>query len=139
MAEVDFRRLKVLVVEDNDFVRFMIKKYLTEYGVPEIMEAANGMEGVNMLFGAPDIVICDINMEPLNGFEFLQHVRALGTENSKVPIIFLTSNASSDFVQKAIDLTVDAYILKPVTTENLRNKMAALLSRRPAGKSASSD
>lgn len=134
MAEVDFQNLKVLIVEDNDFVRFMLKKYLNEFGITKITEAADGMEGINMLFGKPDIVVCDINMEPLNGFEFLKHVRSQETPAKKMPVIFLTSNANSEFVQKAIDLDVDAYILKPVAPGNLKSKIITLLTRNSAAR-----
>jgi len=129
MTDIDFSRLKILIIDDNDFVRFMLKKYLSEYGIVEILEAANGMEGLNMLFGTPDIIVCDINMEPLNGFEFLKHVRAMADGAGKVPVIFLTGNANLEFVQKALDLSVDAYILKPFTSDNLRSKIVTLLNR----------
>ncbi len=120
---------KVLVVDDNDFVRLMVRKFLGEFGFKEVYEAANGEDGIKLLEKKPDIVICDINMEPLNGFEFLQHVRQQKAPTGKLPVIFLTSNANAEYVQNAVDLSVDAYLLKPVTADNLKAKIMSLLSR----------
>lgn len=129
MSGVDFKHHKALIVEDNDFVRFTVKKYLVEFGFAEVFEAANGMDGLEMLSHNPDIVVCDIHMEPLNGFEFLKMVRKMKTPIRQVPILFLTSNSGMDYVQKAIALNVDAYLLKPIAPEDLRKKMGALLAR----------
>ena len=118
-----------MVVEDNDFVRFMLMKFLNDFGFKEVIEASNGEEGLDKLFFDPDIIICDINMIPVDGFEFLKRKRAIGSSSSKVPVIFLTSNASSESVQKAINMEVDAYLLKPVTAEKLKEKMTLLMAR----------
>ena len=129
VLEFNFAPVKVLIVEDNDFVRFMLKKYLTGYGVKDVSEATNGEEGINMMSIKPDIVICDIHMSPVDGFNLLKHVRSMPDAESKTPFIFLTGNANAEFVQKARNLTVDAYLLKPITADNLKNKMVALLTR----------
>ena len=132
VLEFNFAPVKVLIVEDNDFVRFMLKKYLTGYGVKDIFEAANGEDGIKMLSVKPDIVICDIHMSPVDGFNFLNHVRSLETSENKLPFIFLTGNANAEFVEKARNLTVDAYLLKPITADNLKSKMIALLTHPAA-------
>ena len=132
VLEFNFAPVKVLIVEDNDFVRFMLKKYLIGYGVKDVSEGANGEEGITLFQAKPDIVICDIHMSPVDGFNLLKHVRSLETEESKTPFIFLTGNANAEFVQKARNLTVDAYLLKPITADNLKSKMIALLTRPPA-------
>ena len=100
------------------------------YGVKDVTEAVNGEEGINMLSTKPDIVICDIHMSPVDGFNLLKHVRGLETSESKTPLIFLTGNANAEFVQKARNLTVDAYLLKPITADNLKSKIIALLTRQ---------
>ena len=129
MSTFDFSQFRSLVVEDNDFVRFMVKKYLTEYGFRHVDEASNGQEGIQMLGRRPDIVICDIGMQPMNGFEFLKHVRAQSDGMARMPIIFLTSSADMDSVMKAVDLQVDAYLLKPVMPNVLKSKIVTLMTR----------
>ena len=129
MPDIDFSQFTALVVEDNDFVRYMVKKHLTDFGFKDVMESSNGAEGVQMLVRHPDIIICDIGMEPMDGFEFLKHVRAQPNGQAAVPFIFLTGNAESAAVQKAIDMKINAYILKPVTPEALKKKVTLLLSK----------
>lgn len=129
VPEFDFASVKVLIVEDNDFVRFTLKKYLTGYGVKDVVEAINGEEGKNTLSIKPDIVICDIHMNPGDGFDFLNHVRSRATSENKLPFIFLTGNANAELVQKASDTGVDAYLLKPITAAALKSKMIDLLTR----------
>jgi two-component system, chemotaxis family, chemotaxis protein CheY len=124
-----FSSFTALVVEDNDFVRQIVKKYLADMGLKTILEASNGMDGIAALKGNPDIVLCDIEMEPLNGFEFLKLLRKQPGPERDLPVLFLTSSADSDYVQRAIDLGVSAYLLKPVMPDALRKKMTEVLSR----------
>ncbi len=129
IEQFDFSALRVLVIDDNDFVRFMLKKYLQEFGFVDIYEAADGDAASKLLISNPDLIICDINMTPVNGFDFLQHVRGLPIPASKVPFIYLTGNASLEFVTRAKSLNVDAYLLKPVAQEHLRQKVMQLLTK----------
>ncbi len=129
LEDIDFSQFSVLLVEDNDFVRYMVKKHLRDLGVKDVFEAANGKEGIQLLMREPDIIICDIGMEPMNGFQFLDYVRDAKDDQSKLPFIFLTSNAEAAAVQKAIDMKVDAYLLKPVTPEMLKKKLVSILQK----------
>lgn len=133
MADPYFGNFVVMVVEDNEFIRLMLKKYLSEYGFREVIEAVNGMDGIRQLGRNPDLIVCDINMEPINGFEFVKHVRALEGPAGQVPIIFLTGNATAKDVQGALDLSVNAYLLKPVTSKALKNKIISLMVRKKEG------
>lgn len=126
---LDFSKRKALIVEDNDFVRFTIKKNLMDFGFGEVYEAGNGMEGLEQLSKNPDIVICDINMEPVNGHEFLQHLRKAPGMPHDLPVIFLTSSGDTQSVHRAINLEVDAYLLKPVNPDALKKKLVALMTR----------
>ena len=130
MTDLDFSDFSALVVEDNDFVRLMVVKYLTEFGFGYVFEATNAAEGIEQLTRKPDIIICDINMAPTNGYELLAHVRNSGGMQAQVPFIFLTGNADKSFVKKAIDLKVDAYLLKPVQPQPLKKKIISLMMQR---------
>jgi len=131
MAEIDFSQFTVLLVEDNDFVRFMVKKHLSGFGFRRVVEASDGQEGIQLFNQTePDIVVCDISMQPMDGFEFLKHIRNLNTPLRKVPFIFLTSRAESSAVVKARALEIDAYLIKPVMPQNLKNKITQILTKR---------
>ena len=129
MADFDFSHFTILIVEDSDFVRHIVKKYLAEMGFKTVLEASNGMDGIAELKNGPDIIICDIEMEPLNGFEFLKLLRKQPGSESSLPVLFLTSSAEADYVQRAIDLGVSAYLLKPIMPDTLRKKLADVLER----------
>jgi two-component system chemotaxis response regulator CheY len=130
MAAFDLTQCVALVIDDNEFVRLEMKKNLLCLGFKEVLDAANGMDALLLVSKNPDIIICDINMEPLNGFEFVKHIRALAPPACDVPIIFLTGDAQVKQVQEAISLSVNAYLLKPVTLENLKDRVTKLLSDR---------
>ena len=126
---VDFTPYKVLIIDDNDFVRHMVKKQVTMFGFEKIYEASEGFEGINKVNDVkPDVIICDINMEPLDGFDFLMHLRRLSAPLNKTPVIFLTSHGNKDFVEKAKDLQADAYLLKPVLPQKLYAKIRKVLN-----------
>ena len=131
MQDIDFTQLKALIVEDNDFVRFMVKKHMTGFGFKNVYEATDGFEGLKVLNDDnPDIVVCDINMEPVNGFDFLKHVRGLESPLKSLPIIFLTSSADEGNVKKAVAGGVDAYMLKPVMPDELKQKIELLIQKK---------
>ena len=75
MAQINFSIFKALIIEDSEFLRRTIRKYMIECGFQEVREAGNGQEGLEQLRHGPDIIVCDIEMEPINGFEFLKLLR----------------------------------------------------------------
>lgn len=127
--EIDFTQHRALVVEDNDFVRFMVKKHLKDFGFAHVDEAPEGTAAVDLLKLQPDIVVCDINMSPMDGFEFLKHVRKSEQGGRRLPVIFLTGNADAESVQRAIGLDADGYMLKPVMPDALRKKIVMLMQK----------
>jgi two-component system chemotaxis response regulator CheY len=129
VADFNFSHFTVLIVDDSDFVRHIVRKYLVEMGFKEVLEASNGMDGIAELKKNPDIILCDIEMEPLNGFEFLKLLRKQQGAEKTIPLLFLTSSAEASYVQRAIDLGVNAYLLKPIMPETLRKKLTETLSR----------
>lgn len=125
-----FTPYRVLLVEDNDFIRLTVRRHLNCLGFDEVLEAANGFEGMKLLeSGHPDIVVCDIRMEPVNGFDFLDHVRGASSPHRGLPFVFLTASADPSDVKKAMDSGIDGYLLKPVSADDLAKKMAEILSR----------
>ena len=127
----DFEKCRALIVDDNDFVRHMLVKQLTMFGFEHIEQASEGFEAINKVTEFnPDIIICDINMQPLDGFDFLSHLRRLGGEMQSIPVIFLTSHGSQDFVERAKGLDVDAYLLKPVLPQKLYAQICKVLKTK---------
>ena len=138
--EAAFSNVTILVVDDQDYVRSIVSQLLKRLGVGRILECANGSEALKLLErNAPDVILCDIKMQPVNGLQFLHDVRAgVAGCDAKVPIIFLTSASDRTTVQAAIEGNVDGYLVKPVSASDLKSKLISVLSRRnPADKSIS--
>ncbi len=126
-----FNRMNALIVEDQAFIRTVVTRILKQLEFNQIWEADEGTGGLTLaLERKPDIVICDIEMAPMDGLTFLQQLRQKEELGRRTPVIFLTNHAQKDMVLKARDLGVNAFIAKPVTVLGLREKLAVLLSNR---------
>ncbi|WP_193187789.1 response regulator [Nisaea sediminum] len=131
-SEYDLKR--VLVLEDEIHIRRIIVRLLREIGFDTIYEASDGIDGMKELLRVrPDLILCDIHMEPMGGLKFLQTVRNLKTSDAAdLPVIFLTADAEVDTVLKAKELRVDGYIAKPVSLAHLKSKIDTVLAEHKA-------
>lgn len=131
VAFTSFSRMNALVVEDQAFIRTVVSRILKQLEFNQIWEADEGTGGLSLaLERKPDIIICDIEMAPMDGLTFLQQLRQKEDLGRRTPVIFLTNHAQKDMVLKARDLGVNAFIAKPVTVIGLREKLAVLLGNR---------
>ena len=117
---------KILLVEDNEMNRDMLSRRLMRRGF-EVIFAVNGQEGVDLAASErPDIILMDLSLPVLDGWEATRRVKA-GATTSSVPIIGLTSHAMSGDREKAIEAGCDDYDTKPVEIERLIGKIERLL------------
>jgi two-component system, chemotaxis family, chemotaxis protein CheY len=125
------RALKVLIVDDEHYSRKVIHGLLTAIGVRQILEASDGLKGLDAIRShAPDIVIVDWEMPGLNGTDFTRVVRSPGTfPYPDVPIIMLTGHAERSLVVAAVKVGVNEYILKPVSSQGLRARIVSVLTK----------
>lgn len=127
----NFSRMNALIIEDQSFIRTVVSRILKQLEFQNIWEAEEGTSGLALaLERKPDIIICDIEMTPMDGMTFLQQLRQKEELGRRTPVIFLTNHAQKDMVMKARDLGVNAFIAKPVTVVGLRDKLAVLLGSR---------
>lgn len=125
MSDLDYARLKVLVIDDQSFIRHIIVNLLKQIGFEQIEEANDGASGLkaNRQF-SPDLIICDIEMEPVDGLVFLQNLRqSKDVKNPDVPFVFLTQHTECAIVEKARQLKVDAFVVKPPSFDKLKNRV----------------
>ena len=107
---------KVLVAEDNDFVRMQIVKYLVDEGC-EIIEAMDGKQAMDAIgTDEVDLAIVDVRMEPVDGFEFIRRIRSREIET---PVILVTGDNNADLLEQAGKLDVGAVLIKPVQKDRL--------------------
>ena len=118
----------VLIVEDNaDMAKFIASCLQPEY---RVSFAINGEEGLELAKrDIPDIIITDVMMPVMDGFEFTQKLQA-DTNTNHIPIIMLTSKAMQEDKLKGITSGADAYLTKPFQKEELRLRMQMLVAKR---------
>ena len=116
--------LTILAVDDSRTMRAMIQQALAEYDMDVIL-AEDGVDGLEQLEHCdPDVIITDINMPRMDGFGFIEAVRA-GGPKSHLPILTLTTESAAELKQRARDAGATGWIVKPFDKE----KLAAVIRR----------
>jgi two-component system chemotaxis response regulator CheY len=114
---------RVLIVDDSNVIRGILKNELENLGHAVVAEAAGGREAVRLFATAsPDLVLMDVALEDIDGLEAIRRIRAV----SKTARIIIVSALARENVAAAADgLGVDGYLGKPFTPEDLRGALAA--------------
>jgi two-component system chemotaxis response regulator CheY len=123
-----FDDLRVLVVDDDEIMRMVISRMLKRLKVGGILEAEDALEALDCIARAPDaldLVICDWNMPGMTGIELFARVRSTAPG---LPFLMLTGRADDDSLAAAQQAGVPGYIVKPTSTQELKAKIAALVS-----------
>ncbi|GAB1420138.1 response regulator transcription factor [Anaerolineales bacterium] len=116
---------RILVVDDESRMVGFIRMNLELEGY-QIIEANNGLQAMESLrTKLPDMVLLDVMMPELDGFETLRMIR----EFSSVPVIMLTAKAEEDDIVKGLELGADDYITKPVSPRELSSRIKAVMRR----------
>jgi two-component system chemotaxis response regulator CheY len=129
--ENPYENLRVLVLEDEAYIRQIVCRLLRQIGFRLINEADNGVDGLREIMRVrPHVILCDIHMEPMDGITFLRKLRGLGHDPlARTPVIFLTSDKQRDTVLAAKELHVDGYLAKPVSLKTLRDRVDHVLAQ----------
>jgi len=125
----------VLVVDDNQYMRKMIRNLLVNCGVKDIYEAPDGIAALDTIRTvSPHVVILDWEMPLLSGAELVRIVRSPGVfPVPDVPIIMLSAHGERWRVVEAMRLGVNEYLIKPVSAKALHDRMVAIMTQpRPA-------
>jgi twitching motility two-component system response regulator PilG len=124
--------MKVLIVDDTKTLLSVIQIYLMGWGL-EFVEAYDGLEGLRKARESrPDLVISDVRMPEMNGFELCAALRADPALRA-TPVVLLTSLTDRASREQGILVGASAFLTKPVTVENLRSVVRKAL-KLPAGK-----
>jgi len=122
---------KVLVVDDEHYMRKVVRTLLTSIGVRTVYEAPDGPTGLETIRSmSPDIVIVDWQMPGLDGASFVRMVRSPETfPFPNVPIIMLTGHGERSRVIEAVKIGVNEFLLKPVSSKALHSRMVSVLTK----------
>jgi len=105
-------RKKILVIDDEKSIRFIIENTLRKEF--DVISLSNGQEGLHYLESGnfPDLIICDLVMPELNGFEFLERIKASGFFDD-IPIMILSGREWSKDKIKCFEMGAEDYVVKP--------------------------
>ncbi len=122
---------KAVVVDDEHYMRKVVRTMLMSIGVQEVHEAPDGTAGLELIRRvAPDFVILDWQMPGLDGPSFVRMVRSPGTfPYPNVPIIMLTGHGERSRVVEAVTIGVNEFLLKPVSVKALQDRVLAVLTK----------
>jgi CheY-like chemotaxis protein len=122
--------LSVLIVEDNPHMRKVIRNLLTTIGIKRVAEAADGIEGLEVIRTAnPDVVLLDWEMPLLSGAELVRIVRSPGVfPTPDLPIIVVSAHGERWRVVEGMRLGVNEYLVKPLSAQALRDRLLTIMA-----------
>jgi two-component system KDP operon response regulator KdpE len=120
----EFDRRRILVVDDEERMVRFIRMNLEHDGF-QVMEAFNGKQAIDKLRDTPDLILLDVMMPDIDGFEVLETIR----EVSNVPVIMLTAKGEENDRVRGLELGADDYIIKPFSPRELVGRVKAVLRR----------
>ncbi len=120
---------KLLLVEDEEELVKIVQTYFRDEGF-DVRIALNGEEGVKTLQTfTPDVIVTDVKMGKMDGFEFFTEVKKL-PRGSRIPVIFLTIMDDRASVERAMRLGAAGYMTKPFDVEELHEKIKEVTAKR---------
>ena len=117
---------KILVVEDDRELNQTVCSFLTQNGY-EAVGCLDANDAYNAMYGNMfDLIVSDITMPEIDGFEFAETVRSL---NNEIPILFMTARDDFESKQRGFRVGIDDYMIKPIDLDELVLRIGALLRR----------
>lgn len=122
------RKSRILIIDDDIGFRDLLRIHLSAAGY-EVQVAEDGVAGGRALLElAPDLIVSDVNMPFLDGFELLSLMRA-DPDTASIPVILLSGRSDGDTMAKAVELGAADFLTKPVTRDQLLESVEACLMR----------
>lgn len=132
MANIELKNLNVLVVDDEPFMRGLIKRVLAEIEIKKVSEAGDGNEALSKVQDAGtnlDLIICDLEMPNMDGFEFVKRLRDLtGFPNASIPVLIVTGHSEAESVKGAVEAGIHGYLVKPISKQALEKRIIAAIN-----------
>ena len=125
------RKTRILIIDDDVGFRDLLRIHLSAAGY-QVQVAEDGVAGGRaLLANTPDLVVSDLNMPFLDGFELLSLLQS-DAETANIPVILLSGRSDGDTMAKAVELGAADFLTKPVTRDQLLESIEACLSRTKA-------
>ena len=134
MVDKIFNNLSAMVVDDELIARNHVARMLEKIGLGEIVTADNGAEALEKLEARKedlDVIVCDIEMPEMDGYELIRRIRYGVVPRFKdVPIVVLTGVDSEKNVRHARILKIDGFVVKPANAELFEKRIRRILTQR---------
>ena len=120
---------KIMAIDDEKSIRFILENtFKDDY---EVSSWDNGLDALNNLQAGnlPDVIICDIEMPQMDGFEFIRQVRASGFFDD-IPLVMLSGKEDSKDKIKCFEMGADDYLLKPFNPKELKARINRRMESR---------
>lgn len=123
-------KIKILIIDDEKDLCFVIKKNLEADERYKVITATNAIKGlIAARWHKPDLILLDIMMPVMDGFEVLKKIKT-NRRTLSIPVIMLTARGDEESKVKAAGLYNEQYIVKPIETDALKAKIESVLSLR---------
>ncbi len=121
--------VRVLIVDDQDFIRSLLRHILGVLGCTTISDAANGVAAWEIIRdNPPDLLIVDWEMEPMDGMELVRKIRNDDASPDRfMPIIMITAHSERPRIIEARDVGINEFVMKPVSARTLFSRLNAVI------------
>ncbi len=134
MSEFQAGDIRVLVIDDQRAMRSIVRQLLSQIGIHDIQEARNGEEALKIINQPneedPDVIICDLHMDKMDGLEFCNQVRR--DKEHVIPIIILTGDSDEFLHEVSRQVGAVAVLTKPVSAPELREHIQTAIGFAPS-------
>lgn len=118
---------KIIIADDMQMMRRLLKTALVKAGFLDISEAINGEELLKKINeDSYDIIICDWDMPKMSGIDALRHIRN-SEDHQHIPFVMVTAVSETAQVKQAIEVGISDYIIKPIKPDQFVNKVKKIL------------
>ena len=125
------KNIKVLVVDDNPFMRTIVRRVLSQFGAEEVREAKDGVDAMDALTMGdykPDIIITDWMMGTLDGLELTRWLRTgEDTPDPFIPVIMMSAHSERGRVTEARDAGVNEFLVKPLSAKSIMQRIQTVI------------
>lgn len=124
----NLEQVRFLIIEDNVNMIALVRSILQALGAKRVYEATDGKTGLDLIpVVQPDLIICDWQMEPMDGLQLVCHIRDESSPSPFVPIIMLTAHSELDRVKEARDCGVNEFLVKPISAKTLYGRIREII------------
>ncbi|AIF80915.1 putative two-component response regulator receiver protein [endosymbiont of Acanthamoeba sp. UWC8] len=122
--------IDIICIEDEEVFRRNLTEILEAEGY-KVKAFSDGAEALNYMQspheGLPKIVICDINLPQVSGYEFVRRIKMLDSQAASIPVIYLSAMGQKQDIVKGMALNVADYLIKPIDFDILTSKVKSLM------------